>query len=67
MLTLQRQEEIMNILRAKKSATVAELSAALFASGSPIRRDLYDLENAGLIRRSGSLRAKQRRSLCPRP
>lgn len=52
MLTLQRQEEIMNILRVKKSATVAELSAALFASGSTIRRDLSDLENAGLIRRS---------------
>ena len=52
MLTLQRQEEIMNILRIKKSATVSELSDALFASGSTIRRDLADLENAGLIRRS---------------
>ncbi len=52
MLTLQRQEEIMNILRQKKSVTVNELSETLFASGSTIRRDLAELENAGLIRRS---------------
>ena len=52
MLTLQRQEEIMNILRQKKTVTVNELSETLFASGSTIRRDLAELENAGLIRRS---------------
>ena len=52
MLTLQRQEEIMNILRQKKSVTVNELAETLFASGSTIRRDLAELENAGLIRRS---------------
>lgn len=52
MLTLERQEEILNILRQKKSVTVAELSKTLFASGSTIRRDLAQLENEGLIRRS---------------
>ena len=52
MLTLERQEEILSILRQKKSATVAELSQMLYASGSTIRRDLASLENEGLIRRS---------------
>lgn len=52
MLTILRQEEIMTILRERKSATVQELSALLFASGSTIRRDLTELEKLGLIRRS---------------
>ncbi len=52
MLTLKRQEEIMQILREKKTVTVRELSETLFASGSTIRRDLQELENAGLLRRS---------------
>jgi DeoR family fructose operon transcriptional repressor len=52
MLTLERQEQIMNILREKKTVTVRELSETLFASGSTIRRDLAELENAGLLRRS---------------
>ena len=52
MLTLERQEQIMSILREKKTVTVRELSETLFASGSTIRRDLAELENAGLIRRS---------------
>ena len=52
MLTLERQEEILAILRRKKSATVAELSQMLYASGSTIRRDLAQMENEGLIRRS---------------
>ena len=33
MLTLQRQEEIMNILRRKKPLPSIELSETLFASG----------------------------------
>lgn len=52
MLTLLRQEEIMAILRERKSATVQQLSELLFASGSTIRRDLNELARAGLIRRS---------------
>ena len=51
MLTLERQEEILAILRRKKSATVAELSQMLYASGSTIRRDLAQMENEGLIAR----------------
>lgn len=52
MLTILRQEEILTILREKKSATVQQLSELLFASGSTIRRDLTELEKMGLIRRS---------------
>lgn len=52
MLTILRQEEIMSILRERKSATVQQLSELLFASGSTIRRDLTELEKLGLIRRS---------------
>ena len=52
MLTILRQEEIMAILQAKKSATVKQLEEALYASGSTIRRDLTELEKLGLIRRS---------------
>lgn len=52
MLTLLRQEEIMAILRERKSATVQQLSQLLFASGSTIRRDLNELAKVGLIRRS---------------
>lgn len=52
MLTILRQEEIMTILRERKSATVHELSELLFASGSTIRRDLTELEKLGLIHRS---------------
>ena len=52
MLTILRQEEIMSILRERKSATVQQLSELLFASGSTIRRDLSALEEAGELTRS---------------
>ncbi|MCI8601458.1 MAG: DeoR/GlpR transcriptional regulator [Oscillospiraceae bacterium] len=52
MLNILRQEEIMAVLRDRKSATVQELAELLFASGSTIRRDLAELERVGMIRRS---------------
>lgn len=52
MLTLERQEEILDILNRKKSATVEELSDELFVSGATIRRDLRTMEKQGLIIRS---------------
>lgn len=52
MLTLQRQEEILEILNKNKSATVEELSASLLVSGATIRRDLRIMEKQGLIIRS---------------
>ena len=52
MLTLERQEEILEILNTNKSATVEELAAELFVSGATIRRDLRAMEKQGLIKRS---------------
>ena len=52
MLQLERQQDILRLLSAKKSMTVKELCAALFASPATIRRDLAELERAGHLRRS---------------
>ena len=52
MLTLERQEEILDILNKTNSATVEELAARLFVSGATIRRDLRQMESQGLIKRS---------------
>ena len=52
MLQLQRQNEIMRLLEAHKELTVKELCAMLFYSPATIRRDLSDLEQKRLLRRS---------------
>lgn len=52
MLSLERQEEILDILNKNKSATVEELANELFVSGATIRRDLRAMEKQGLIKRS---------------
>ncbi len=51
MLSIKRQEEILEILNKNKQATVEELAAELFVSGATIRRDLSAMEKQGLIRR----------------
>ena len=50
MLNLERQQEILAILKEKNSATVEELSNELFVSGATIRRDLKEMEKQGLIK-----------------
>ena len=52
MLQLERQQDLMRLLRTQKSMTVKELCAALFASPATVRRDLAALEQAGLLTRS---------------
>jgi DeoR family fructose operon transcriptional repressor len=52
MLSLERQDEILQILNKNKSATVEELANELFVSGATIRRDLRAMEKQGLIKRS---------------
>lgn len=52
MLTLERQNEIMEYLKQKKTATVRELAARLYVSDATIRRDLGEMETLGLLRRS---------------
>ena len=51
MLRFEREEEILNILRAKKRVSVADLEKILYSSASSIRRDLTSLENKGLVKR----------------
>ena len=51
MLIASRQDEILEILKKQKSASVSELAKALFASEPTIRRDLNALEEKGYIKR----------------
>ena len=44
MLTIERQDEIMEILNQRKTATVEELAKELFVSEATIRRDLKAME-----------------------
>lgn len=53
MLNKERQQEILNILKATNGfVTVKQLCGALFASESSVRRDLKALEDGGLVKRS---------------
>lgn len=52
MLPLERQQQLYQILAAKKSASVSFLCERLYASPATIRRDLTQMERQGLIRRT---------------
>jgi Transcriptional regulators of sugar metabolism len=52
MLNLERQHNILELLRQHKFMDVHKLAKLLFASESTVRRDLSILENAGLVRRT---------------
>ncbi|MBO7186966.1 MAG: DeoR/GlpR transcriptional regulator [Clostridia bacterium] len=52
MLTLERQTEILEQLKIKKSMTVSALAKKLFVSEATIRRDLSEMEKLGLIHRA---------------
>ena len=52
MLSIERHEQILQILMEKKSVTVGELSKTMFVSDATIRRDLSQMEKEGLIKRS---------------
>ena len=51
MLTISRHQEILNILKRERSASVTRLAKELFASEPTIRRDLNHLEELGYIKR----------------
>lgn len=51
MLTEERHFTILNFLKEKEAVKIHELTDATGASESTIRRDLTDLEDAGLLRR----------------
>ena len=52
MLKIQRQNDLMRLLREEKELTVKELCARLFYSPATVRRDLAELEGKGLVKRS---------------
>lgn len=52
MLQLQRQNDILRLIKKKKELTVKEICAALYVSPATVRRDLCDLEKQGHIKRS---------------
>lgn len=52
MLSLERQEAILNYIRQHHSAKVSELSEQFYMSETSIRRDLHKLERAGLVRKT---------------
>lgn len=52
MYNLERQSEIMNLLQRKGSITVAELSEVFRISKETIRRDLCELEESGVLKRT---------------
>ena len=49
MLTENRHEEILRLLKEKNSVTVQELKEFLHASESTIRRDLNVMDSKGLL------------------
>jgi DeoR family transcriptional regulator of aga operon len=51
MLTQERQKRIYDVVRARRSALVTELSEHLGISLSTVRRDLSEMEERGLLRR----------------
>lgn len=52
MFASERQEEILEYVNKKKSATVEELSQEFFVSCATVRRDLAEMEKQGLIKRT---------------
>ncbi len=52
MFAIQRQQQIMDILRIDKSVTVTQLSKKFYTSEATIRRDLNMLEKLGLLKRT---------------
>ncbi len=51
MFAPERQEEILAIIKERKSVSVTDLSKELFVSPATVRRDLGAMEKTGLIRR----------------
>ena len=64
MLKSERQEMILEILQECKYITTQKLAEKTFSSYSSVRRDLEELEDAGLINRSyGKVELANRNSL----
>lgn len=51
MLQIERQEQILQLLRQKDALRVGQIAKALYTSEATVRRDLSYMESAGLVRR----------------
>lgn len=67
MIQYERQQNILNILQHRGSASVRELSAAVFASEASVRRDIEALEKQGYVKRiyGGVILSKHENSVIP--
>ncbi len=52
MFAIERQDEILQLIKERKSISVNELAKELYVSCATVRRDLSAMEKAGLIKRS---------------
>lgn len=52
MLKFERQQEILNILRKKRTSTIKDISKEIFISEATVRRDIESLEKKGLLHRT---------------
>ena len=52
MFAIERQDEIIEIIKERKSVSVNDLAKELFVSCATVRRDLSAMEKAGLVRRT---------------
>jgi DeoR/GlpR family transcriptional regulator of sugar metabolism len=52
LFNIEREQEIIDLIKHKKSITVAELSNKFYISEASIRRDLTRLEKKGIIKRT---------------
>lgn len=67
MIQYERQQHILSILRLRGTASVRELSAAVFASEASVRRDIEALEQQGYVKRiyGGVLLSRHENSVIP--
>jgi len=52
MVTNERHNQILSIIKSHRNVTVKELTAALFVSEATVRRDLSEMQRLGLIERT---------------
>lgn len=67
MIQYERQQHILGILHSRGTASVRELSAAVFASEASVRRDIEALEQQGLVKRiyGGVMLSRHENSVIP--
>ena len=51
MISYERQNEILELLKERRTVTVEFLCRRLFASGATVRRDLAEMAQKGLLER----------------